>query len=65
LLTATCNEWQIENSKNHQKVILFNSTLTVGDVMVSDITFIHLFHLCSDVALCGPLGYSILKICAH
>jgi len=29
LLTATCNEWHIENSKNHKKVILFNSTLTV------------------------------------
>jgi len=29
LLTATCNDWHIENSKNHKKVILFNSTLTV------------------------------------
>jgi len=33
----SCNEWHIENSKNHKKVILFNSTLTVRrcDVMVS------------------------------
>jgi len=28
-LTATCSDVQIENSKNHKKVILFSSTLTL------------------------------------
>ena len=38
---ATCNDWHIENSQNHKRVILFNSTLTVKcDVLVSDITFL-------------------------
>jgi len=26
LLTAACNEWHIENSKNHKKVISLNIT---------------------------------------
>jgi len=51
VLTATCIEWHIENSKNDKKVIYSASHWRLGDVMLANITLLSflLFSMCHSI----------------
>ena len=61
VLTATCIEWYIENSKNDKKVIYSASHWRLGDVMMDNITFLSLYLPSTTTAIDSSLTHQVLE----